>query len=68
LVEKRADYAKAQIPEYWIVDPELGKITVLVLDGSAYAVHGEFTRGQQATSMLLPGFSVDVTTAVAAKR
>jgi Uma2 family endonuclease len=68
LVEKREEYAKARIPEYWIVDPELGQITVLVLDGPAYAVHGTFARGQQATSKLLPGFSVDVTAALAAKR
>ena len=68
LVEKREEYARAGIPEYWIVDPELGQITVLALDGSAYAVHGEFVRGQQATSKLLPGFTVDVTAALAAKR
>jgi Uma2 family endonuclease len=67
LVEKREEYAKARIPEYWIVDPELGQITVLALDGSAYTVHGVFTRGQQATSKLLPGFAVDVTAALAAK-
>ena len=36
--------------------------------GRAYAVHGEFARGQQATSKLLPGFAVDVTAALAAKR
>ena len=68
LVKKREEYAQARIPEYWIVDPELGQITVLVLDGTAYAVHGEFARGQQATSKLLPGFAVDVTAALAAKR
>ena len=67
-MEKREEYAKAGIPEYWIVDPELGQITVLVLDGSVYAVHGEFARGQQATSKLLPGFAVDVTAALAPKR
>jgi Uma2 family endonuclease len=68
LVEKREEYAQAGIPEFWIVDPELGQITVLVLDGAVYAVHGEFARGQQATSKLLPGFTVDVTVALAAKR
>ena len=67
VVEKRDEYAKARIPEYWIVDPELSQITVLVLDGAAYAVHGVFARGQQATSKLLPGFSVDVTAALVAK-
>ena len=56
------------IPEYWIVDPELGQITVLTLDGQTYAVHGEFKRGEQATSKLLPGFSVDVAAAFAPKQ
>jgi len=66
LVTKREEYALAGVPEYWIVDPELGQITVLTLDGTSYAVHGEFSRGRQATSLLLPGFAVDVTSALAA--
>ena len=33
VVEKRADYAEARIPEYWIVDPRDKTITVLVLEG-----------------------------------
>jgi Uma2 family endonuclease len=66
LKTKREEYAKAAIPEYWIVDPKLGRITVLTLDGSTYAVHGEFSAGQQATSRLLPGFAVDVTAVLAA--
>ena len=61
LNEKREEYARAAISEYWIVDPKLGTITVLTLDGSSYAVQGEFSAGQQATSKLLPGFAVDVT-------
>jgi Uma2 family endonuclease len=68
LVEKRAEYAKAGIPEYWIVDPEEGRITVLTLDGTEYTEHGVFARGEQATSRLLPGFAVDVTEALAPKR
>jgi Uma2 family endonuclease len=68
LKEKREEYARAAVPEYWIVDPKLGKITVLTLVGSAYAVHGEFSKGEQATSKLLPGFAVDVTSALAAKK
>jgi len=68
LVTKRDEYARAGIPEYWIVDPELGQISVLTLDGTAYAVHGEFSRGQQATSKLLPGFAVDVSAVLAPKR
>jgi Uma2 family endonuclease len=58
--EKRADYAKAGIPEYWIVDPEERKITVLRLEKDQYVVHGEFLTGPQATSVILPGFAVEV--------
>jgi Uma2 family endonuclease len=68
LVEKRAEYAQARIPEYWIVDPEEGRIIVLSLDGTKYAEHGIFARGDRATSRLLPGFSVDVNPALDPKR
>ncbi len=60
LQEKRTEYAAAAIPEYWIVDPEFKTITVLVLEGNKYAVHGEFKPGTLATSRLLSGFEVDV--------
>jgi Uma2 family endonuclease len=66
LVTKRSEYALAGIPEYWIVDPREGRITVLHLDGDSYALHGEFTEGSRATSVLLPGFSVDAAEALAA--
>ena len=59
-VEKRQEYAQAGIPEYWIVDPEFETVTVLALDGDTYAEHGTFTRGESATSQLLPGFSISV--------
>ena len=65
---KRDEYAKARIPEYWIVDPEQGRITVLTLDNRAYRVAGEFSLGEQAESRVLPGFRVDVTSAITAKR
>lgn len=64
--KKRADYAAAGIAEYWIVDPAESRITVLKLEGDTYAVHGEFTPGDAATSVLLDGFSVDVTSVFAA--
>ena len=60
LVEKRADYAEAGIPEYWIVNPIDETITVLVLGDGEYREHGVFRPGQQADSPLLPGFSVNV--------
>ncbi len=66
---KRVEYAQAGIPEYWIVDPEEETITVLVLKPrrKTYIEHGRFAKGTRATSKLLPGFSIDVTTAVTQK-
>jgi Uma2 family endonuclease len=57
---KRADYAEASIPEYWIVNPVDETITILKLDGDAYAEHGTFHRGESAASALLDGFAVRV--------
>jgi Uma2 family endonuclease len=67
LETKRREYAQAGIPEYWIVDPQQGRITVLRLAGAIYTVHGEFLPDAQATSHLLPGFVVDVSAALAAQ-
>jgi Uma2 family endonuclease len=63
LQTKRQEYAWARIPEYWIVDPQEERITVLRLSGKRYVVHGEFATGATASSDLLKGFTVDVTTA-----
>jgi Uma2 family endonuclease len=60
LVIKRAEYAQAGIPEYWIVDPVSKRITVLVLQGKKYKSQGEFASGSRAVSTVLPGFEVDV--------
>jgi Uma2 family endonuclease len=60
LVIKRADYAEARIPEYWIINPLDSTITVLTLVGEQYQEHGVFQRGQQATSALLAEFGIDV--------
>jgi Uma2 family endonuclease len=35
-VEKYEDYARAGIPEYWIVDPETKTLDVLRLSGESY--------------------------------
>jgi Uma2 family endonuclease len=59
-VIKRADYAEAGIPEYWIVNPEEATITVLKLGDGVYMTHGVFGRGEAATSVLLSGFTVSV--------
>jgi Uma2 family endonuclease len=60
LETKRFEYARAAIPEYWIVDPQLEQVTVLKLEGERYLEHGRFQRGQRATSALLAGFAIDV--------
>jgi Uma2 family endonuclease len=57
---KRADYAEAGIPEYWIVNPADETITVLKIDGDTYTEHGTFRRGDSAASTLLDGFAVRV--------
>ncbi|MBI4606465.1 MAG: Uma2 family endonuclease [Planctomycetes bacterium] len=64
---KRAEYARARIPEYWLVDPKAGTITVLRWRGGAYGVHGTFAKRQTAVSRLLPGFAVDVSAALSAR-
>lgn len=58
--EKKLDYAEGGIPEYWIIDPQQEKITVLTLEGGSYGVHGEFKPGEEASSVLLDGFAIDV--------
>lgn len=46
--------------EFWIVEPQEQKITVLTLrDGEdTYPQHGVFSPGQSAASKLLDGFAV----------
>lgn len=60
--EKPFDYAYAQIPEYWIVNPLDETITVLRLQGHAYTPHGIFRRGDTATSLLLNDLFMSVDT------
>ncbi len=60
LVEKRGDYAEGRVPEYWIVNPQSQTITVLALSGDSYLEAGIYRRGETATSVLLPDFSVAV--------
>lgn len=60
LETKREEYAAAGIREYWIVDPQQSRITVLRLDGDKYTVYGTFSGDEQATSATLAGFGLNV--------
>jgi Uma2 family endonuclease len=64
---KRADYAEAGIPEYWIVNPLDETVTVLSLEDGAYGTAGVYRRGDQAVSVILAGFSVPVDEVFAAQ-
>lgn len=67
LVTKRAEYAEAGIPEYWIADPRDKSLTILTLDpgATAYREAGRYREGEVARSVLLDGLTVDVTQAFA---
>jgi Uma2 family endonuclease len=69
LVTKRGEYARAGVPEYWIIDPQEETITVLALKRreKTYVEHGVFRKGERAESKVLSGFGVDVTTALEQK-
>lgn len=58
--DKRRDYAKAEIAEYWIIDPAEHQVTVLSLRTDRYAEIGVFSPGQVASGELLRGLRVDV--------
>jgi Uma2 family endonuclease len=67
-IDKRHEYAQANIPEYWLIDPERRTVVVLCLEGNRYQEHGVFSLGEQAASRLLPGFTVDVSALFAATK
>jgi Uma2 family endonuclease len=59
---KRQEYARAGIPEYWLVDVVERTVTVFCLraDVEQYAVHGVFRVGERAQSPALVGFGIEV--------
>jgi Uma2 family endonuclease len=56
--DKRADYADAKVPEYWVVNPVDGYVSVWVLDGRMYSLKGHFEGTQPVQSELLPQWSM----------
>jgi Uma2 family endonuclease len=60
LIQKRHEYAQAQIPEYWIVNPLVETILVYQLKGKKYPKASTWKRGTNAVSFLLPDFAINV--------
>lgn len=65
-VRKRRLYAQFGVAEYWIVDPEGERVEVYRLDGQSYPTPTLLEAGTELTTGLLPGFSIDVATLLAA--
>ncbi len=55
---KRAWYAEAGIPEYWILDPYNDTLTVLELSGGEYTERAVLGRGDTLTTLTIPGFEL----------
>lgn len=59
-VEKFAEYAKAGIVEYWIVDPMNLIIEVYLLEKGEYSLKEKKQSGEAANSVVLKGFEFPV--------
>jgi Uma2 family endonuclease len=59
-VRKKEEYARAGIPEYWLVDPYEKRVEVYRLEGETYQVHAELEVGDELTSPQLPGFALSL--------
>jgi Uma2 family endonuclease len=55
-IEKPEDYARAGIPEYWIIDPETKTLDVLRLEGESYKLLAHLAENDTLTSPTFPGF------------
>ena len=58
-VWKRQQYAELGIPEYWIIDPHRGKVTVLLLADGSYE-EKVYVDGEQVESKVFPMLVVTV--------
>ena len=48
---KRSLYAKFGVKEYWLVDPELGQVQALALEGAEYKLRARFDRASTLDSV-----------------
>jgi Uma2 family endonuclease len=60
--DKLTQYAEAGIPEYWLIDPEAGTVSVYVLGegATAYTLRASYAAGETIRSAALDGFEVAV--------
>ena len=58
--QKAAEYARAGIREYWLIDPNARTVEVLALAGQKYEPAGAWSVGENARSAVLIGFEVVV--------
>jgi Uma2 family endonuclease len=55
---KKAVYARFHVPEYWLIDPDLGFVSVFRSDGGAYRLQVRIDRAATLTSLEFPEISV----------
>ncbi|MBN1873199.1 MAG: Uma2 family endonuclease [Anaerolineae bacterium] len=60
MLTKTGEYALAGVPEYWLIDPEMQRVTVYTLPENAETYHlsAEYNVGEQVRAETLPGFTV----------
>lgn len=58
--EKLEEYAKAGIPEYWLLDSKTKTIRVYILEGNRYLLDASYGMGDIAKSVTIAGFEIAV--------
>ncbi|MBR8831996.1 MAG: hypothetical protein N5P05_001694 [Chroococcopsis gigantea SAG 12.99] len=60
-IAKRLQYQDCGIPEYWLVDPDEGRVLVLELRDGNYGESGSFSRDEKVLSPQFPELDLTVT-------